>query len=154
MPTIRRMEQKDVARCAALISGSSPWTQYGTTYEVAVERLTVSFQRDTTALVAVNDSDLPVGLVWIINRGMFDFGGYIRWIVVDSTQRGGGIGQTLIDAAETHVRQTGREIFLLCSDFNGHAQRFYERNGYVQVGAIPDLVLPGVVEIMYRKRLY
>jgi len=153
-PTIRRMEYKDVERCGTLISGSSPWTRYGVTYDGAIERLTASFQRDTTALVAVDDRDVPIGFVWIITRGVFDMSGYIRWIVVDSTQRSSGIGQLLIEAAEAHVRQTGREIFLLCSDFNVNARRFYEHHGYSQVGAIPDLVLPGVVEILYRKRLY
>jgi ribosomal protein S18 acetylase RimI-like enzyme len=148
------MAQTDVALCAALISGSSPWTQYGTTYDVAVERLSAGMQRDTTTLIAVDDRNTLLGFVWIINRGMFDFSGYIRWIVVDSNQRGNRIGQMLIEAAETHVRQSAREIFLLCSDFNVDARRFYERNGYMQVGALPDLVLPGVVEILYRKRLY
>jgi len=151
-PTIRLMEQRDIATCAALISGSLPWTRYGITYEGAVERLTMGLCQGTAILVAVDGGDVLVGFVWVIPRGAFDLSGYIRWIVVSATQRGGGIGHLLLEAAEARVRQTGRDIFLICSDFNIDARRFYERHGYVQVGVIPDYVLPGVAEIVYRKR--
>ncbi len=39
------------------------------------------------------------------------------------------------------------------SDFNAGAQRFYERHGYVRAGALDGLVLPGVAELLYWKRL-
>jgi ribosomal protein S18 acetylase RimI-like enzyme len=136
-----------------LISGSLPWTRYGITYDGAVDRLTTGLRQGAAILVAVEAGDKPVGFVWIVPRGAFDLSGYIRWIVVDPSQRGGGIGRLLLDAAESRIRQTGRDIFLLCSDFNVDARRFYERYGYLQVGAMPDYVLPGVTEIIYRKRL-
>jgi len=41
----------------------------------------------------------------------------------------------------------------LCSDFNTDAQRYYEKHGYSRVGAIPDYVVPGITELIYRKRL-
>jgi ribosomal-protein-alanine N-acetyltransferase len=44
-------------------------------------------------------------------------------------------------------------MVLLCSDFNTEAQRFYRRAGYEQVGALPDYVVPGVAELIFRKRL-
>ncbi len=150
--SIRFLEQHDIPACATLISGSLPWTRYGITYEGAIERLTTGLRQGAMILVAVEDGALPVGFVWIIPRGAFDLSGYIRWIVVGPTQRGSGIGHLLLEAAEARVRQTGHDIFLLCSDFNVDARRFYERYGYTQVGAIPDFVLPGVVEIIYRKR--
>ncbi len=43
--------------------------------------------------------------------------------------------------------------FLLVSDFNEDAQRFYEREGYLRVGPLPGLVLPDVAELLYWKRL-
>ena len=44
------------------------------------------------------------------------------------------------------------DVFLLVSDFNHVAQAFYRRLGYVQVGAIPDYVVSGVTELVFRKR--
>ena len=45
------------------------------------------------------------------------------------------------------------DLFLLVSDFNLPAQRFYAANGYHQVGAIAGYVCPGIGELIYRKRL-
>jgi hypothetical protein len=39
------------------------------------------------------------------------------------------------------------------SDFNVDAHRFYEKHGYVKVGALPKLVRPDVDELIYWKRL-
>jgi ribosomal protein S18 acetylase RimI-like enzyme len=103
-------------------------------------------------LVAVDVGDVPVGLVRVISRGAFDLSGYIRWIVVSAKRRGDGIGHLLLEAAEARVHQTGGTIFLICSDFNIHARRFYERHGYVQVGTIPNYMLPGVAEALPRHR--
>jgi hypothetical protein len=44
------------------------------------------------------------------------------------------------------------DLFLLVSDFNHDAQRFYQRQGYQQIGAIPGYVLPDVSELIFRKR--
>ena len=44
------------------------------------------------------------------------------------------------------------DIFLLVSDFNAAAQAFYRRLGYEQVGAIPGYVVPGISELIFRKR--
>ena len=44
------------------------------------------------------------------------------------------------------------DVFLLVSDFNTTAQAFYRRLGYEQVGAIPGYVVPGITELIFRKR--
>ena len=43
-------------------------------------------------------------------------------------------------------------LFLLVSDFNVDAQRFYQRHGYTQIGAIAGYVVPEVVELLFWKR--
>jgi predicted GNAT family acetyltransferase len=54
--------------------------------------------------------------------------------------------------AEAQLFAQTREIFLLVSDFNTDAQRFYARLGYHQVGALPDYVVRGVSELIFWKK--
>ncbi len=136
-----------------MIASTPLWQRYGVTPDSAAAHLQAGLRDHAVILVAADGGGNPLGFVWLVRRGVFDLSGYIRWIVVLSSQRGSGVGRHLLAAAEDDVRQTSRDIFLLCSDFNLDAQRFYERNGYARVGALPDYVLPGVAELIYRKRL-
>ena len=45
------------------------------------------------------------------------------------------------------------KFFLVVADYNPDAKRFYERNGYQQVGEIPNLYRSGVTEYMMAKDL-
>ena len=51
------------------------------------------------------------------------------------------------------MRAASPALFLLTSDFNHGAQRFYERRGYQRAGALPAFARPGIVELLYWKRL-
>lgn len=56
---------------------------------------------------------------------------------VANAARGGGLAQTLLDAAEAHARGAGAERMVLWTDtrFN-RAHGFYEKRGYVRQGSI------------------
>jgi len=43
------------------------------------------------------------------------------------------------------------KIFLVVADFNPEAKRFYENNGYHQVGEIPSLYRQGINEYIMMK---
>ncbi len=150
---IRPMRPEDIAPCADMVASTPLWQRYGVTPESAAASLQAGLRDDAVILVAEDDGGKPLGFVWLVRRGAFDLSGYIRWIVVTSSHRGSGAGRQLLVFAEDAIRQTSRDIFLLCSDFNLDAQRFYERNGYTRVGVLPDYVLAGVAELIYRKRL-
>jgi ribosomal protein S18 acetylase RimI-like enzyme len=152
--TIRPFEAKDIAHFAVMIADTPLWQRYGMTPEKAADRLIAALQSDAVLLVADDSTAWQgVGLVWLVLRGAFDNSGYVRQIIVSPRHRGQGIGQLHLQAAEDRTRQSSRDLILLCSDFNTDAQRWYERSGYVRVGAIPDYVLDGVTELIYRKRL-
>ena len=100
-------------------------------------------------LVARNEGQI-VGLGWFVARGGFDRCGYLRLIAVSSEFQGRGIGQMLLKTIEQrHLDDYG--IALLVTKDNRSAQLFYERMGYVQVGAIPEFVRPGRTECIYYK---
>lgn len=95
----------------------------------------------------------PEGLAWHAVTGTFGLGGYLRLIAVAPTASSRGVGTALLAAFERSVRLHARHAFLLVSDFNQDAQRFYLRHGYRHVGALPELVLPAVDELIFWKRL-
>ncbi|MBM4259382.1 MAG: GNAT family N-acetyltransferase [Deltaproteobacteria bacterium] len=104
-------------------------------------------------LLVFDDGNGAQGLSWFLFSGTFGLGGYLRLMAVSPYAHRKGIGSELLIAYEAAVATQSRHTFLLCSDFNVDAQRFYERHGYVQVGRLPSLVVFGVDELVYWKRL-
>jgi len=151
--TIRPFDSSDIRPCALWMASTPLWQRYGVTFDSASARLSTAFESGATILVAADSSSAALGFVWVVLRGAFDISGYIRLIGVDPAQRSRGIGKLLLTAAEDVVRPAAKDMFLLCSDFNLDAQKFYLREGYQQVGALPDYVLPGITELIFRKRL-
>lgn len=85
--------------------------------------------------------------------GQFGRGGYLKLIALRPGHEGRGIGPLLLAAVEGAVAERSPDLFLLTSDFNHGAQRFYARAGYLRVGELPDFVRPGITEVIYWKRL-
>jgi GNAT superfamily N-acetyltransferase len=92
------------------------------------------------------------GLAWFLPSGTFALGGYLKLLAV--AEPGRGTGAALLAAFESAVRAAGqRHAFLLVSDFNEGAQRFYAHHGYARAGSLERLVLPDVDELIFHKRL-
>jgi ribosomal protein S18 acetylase RimI-like enzyme len=127
------------------------WQRYGVTEASALRRFELGLERQANIAIA-EQGGLVLGFVWVSLRGAFERSGYIPLIGVDPAQYGQGIGQALMDYAEAQVFQQAGELFLLVSDFNEAAQRFYFRRGFIQVGVLPDYILPGVRELIFMKR--
>ena len=94
-----------------------------------------------------------VGFTYIIPRGAFHSFPYLHIIAVKEEYRNKGIGKALLDYSEKIAYEMADKFFLVVADYNPGAKRFYERNGYQQVGKIPNLYRPGVTEYMMAKDL-
>ena len=94
-----------------------------------------------------------VGFTYIIPKGAFHSFPYLHIIAVKEEYRNKGIGKALLDFSENITYKTADKFFLVVADYNPNAKRFYERNGYQQVGEIPNLYRPGVTEYMMAKDL-
>jgi GNAT superfamily N-acetyltransferase len=94
-----------------------------------------------------------LGLAWFTRHGTLGLGGYLRLMAVLPGAQARGVGAALLAAFEAEVAAASAHGFLLCSDFNEPARRFYERHGWQRCGALPGLVLPDVAELIYWKRL-
>jgi ribosomal protein S18 acetylase RimI-like enzyme len=127
------------------------WQRYGVTQASAYQRLILGQEQEARILIAETPSDVT-GFVWYVEKGVFARSGYIMLIGVDPAQQGKGVGEILMEEAERILFEKSDEVFLLVSDFNQQAQRFYQRRGYTMVGALPGYVLPDVSELIYCKK--
>lgn len=104
-----------------------------------------------TSLWLAQDAQGLCGLARFSRTGSLGQGGYLQLIALVPGREGGGLGAQLLLAVEAEVARDSQALFLLTSDFNHGAQRFYERHGYRQVGPLPDYARPGITELLYWK---
>jgi ribosomal protein S18 acetylase RimI-like enzyme len=151
---IRPMIQADVPIIAAWLVTLPLYQRYQLTVERASAQLEKGLYNEDILLTAdVSGQERACGFAWCIVGGGFGRSVYLRLIGVCPEMAGAGIGSALLDACEQAAVKVSSDLFLLVSDFNDKAQRFYERHGYQRIGAIPGYVLPDVTELIYWKRL-
>jgi len=131
--------------CARMMDLSEPWLSLGTGYRAlfdlmrnpARERYVASLDNRIAGFVVINMSGSLTG--------------YIQAICVAPGSRASGIGRQLMAHAETRIFRDTPNVFLMVSDFNAAARRFYERLGYRAIGEIPEYLVAGHSEILMRK---
>ncbi len=148
---IRAIKNEDVIALARLMATTPLWQRYNVTEESAAQRLQSGLEQNATILVAEIDQT-PVGFVWYAMHGAFNRSGYIMLIGVETGARSKGVGHALMCEAETIMFEKVNDVFLLVSDFNSGAQKFYQQLGYEQVGSIHNYVIEGVDELIFRKK--
>ena len=144
---IRALRPGDIAACAALVASTPLWQRYGYDAARCAADLGAALARKDDLHVAV-DGAAVLGLAWVLPRGGFGRSPYLKLLAVAESARGLGVGALLLRAAEHRG-----ELFLLVSDFNRGARRFYRREGYRRLGALPDYVVPGVTELLLHRRI-
>jgi GNAT superfamily N-acetyltransferase len=149
-----RIRPLDVSEVAALADGLARvplMVRYGRDAGALARALDGALARGEGLLVA--EEGAIRGLAWFLRSGTLALGGYLKLIAVLPGGTGKGTGAALLRAFEEETARVSAHAFLLGSDFNEGALRFYEREGYVRVGPLPGLVLPDVAEVLYWKRL-
>ena len=96
--------------------------------------------------VALNETGNCIGFMGVIHNGCFRKFSYLSLIAVKESHRSKGVGRKLLGTFERIGFEKADRVFLLVSDFNTNAQRFYQRLGYQKVGEIPDLFKTGISE--------
>ena len=150
MPVVRPFRATDADACAAIVVATPLWQRSGRAAERWATMLTEAARDD---VVLVLDDDAPIGFAWIVPRGAFGRSAYLRMIGIAPGRRSAGLGARLLDAFERLALAQGPDAFLLVSEDNVDARRFYERHTYAVVGRIPDYPTAGATELLLRKRL-
>jgi ribosomal protein S18 acetylase RimI-like enzyme len=146
---IRDATLGDAARIAAAVHDQPLLVRYGVTRAGLQRNLEAAIESGER--VIVDDDGQVRGFAWYLPRGGFGMGGYLKLIATATGGETKGVGRALLETIERDLE--ARQLFLLVSDFNTAAQRFYERAGYVRTGRLPSLVKPGIDELVYWRRL-
>lgn len=149
---IRPLAPGDVEGLAARLAGLSLLQRYRRTAGALERDLTAALGRGEDLIVHAAGEE-PDGLAWFLRNGTLGIGGCLRLLAVAPGREGRGVGAALLAAFEEALAGWSGHAFVLVSDFNGGAQRFYARHGYAQVGRLPALVAPDVDELLYWRRL-
>lgn len=145
---IRPMQKEDVAAVVNIVLKTSLWQRYGVEKESLSAALQQSLKTDDELIVAEKGRQI-CGFAWLLPKGFVARSPYIKMIGVMGDCTGLGIGKKLLNTVE----RGKTEIFLLTSDFNKNAQEFYRKNGYKQIGAIPNYILDNVDELIFYRKI-
>lgn len=147
---IRPATPEDLPALAAALAPLPLFESYGLDAAALTARFQGALERGEGLLLATDESG-PVGVCWFLTRGTFGTGAYLRTLAIRGECQGSGLGARLLAAYEAGCGAPSGGYFLLTSDFNEGARRFYQRHGYRQVGQLPDFAVPGVTELVFWK---
>jgi GNAT superfamily N-acetyltransferase len=148
-PTIRAYRTDDREGVIRMLADSDPWKRLGYT-AMHWERLFSPLPPGREGYVLEQDG-IVAGLALL--RRQFLFGDYLELLAIAPSTQRKGLGRALLNHMERIVFSRSTNLFACVSDFNAAARQFYERNGYVEVGPLPDLLMPGTSEILLRKTI-
>jgi ribosomal protein S18 acetylase RimI-like enzyme len=148
-PTIRAYRTDDREGVIRMLADSDPWKRLGYT-AMHWERLFSPLPPGREGYVLEQDG-IVAGLALL--RRQFLFGDYLELLAIAPSTQRKGLGRALLNHMERIVFARCTNLFACVSDFNAAARQFYERNGYVEVGPLPDLLMPGTSEILLRKTI-
>lgn len=145
--TIRKMKPEDRPAVVALLLDSEPWKWLGYT-AADWEQYFAPIPQGRDSYVA--DLDRNVAGIAVV-RQKFLLGDYLELFGVASGVRGKGLGKLLLAHVESIVFARAKNLFACVSDFNEGARRFYSKQGYQEIGSMPNFLIPGSAEILLRK---
>ena len=145
--TIRTYRDSDRAVVVAMLAASDPWRKLGYT-EADWKKLFDPMPQGREGHV-IESNGAPAGFAMV--RPKFLMGDYLELLVVAPTARGKGHGRALLAHVENLVFARAKNLFACVSDFNSEARAFYKKQGYQEIGPIPNLLMSGSAEILLRK---
>jgi len=132
-----------------MLSVSEPWRTLGYGAQDWDKLFTIVEAGPPRESYVIESDGQPSGLAVV--RRHFLFGDYLELLAVSPAQRGCGLGRVLLDHIEARTFARANNLFACVSDFNTEARRFYQCQGYVEVGSLPNLLIDGRDEILLRK---
>ncbi len=144
------MTPNDVPQLAQEFSEMDPWQRLGMSSE-HLARFFATTQSNRQRKVVQVDGQ-TVGLV--VTEYPWLFGVYLKFLGLYRVTQEQGVGTCVIQhLLRQAVAQGVRNYWVCTSLFNKRAVAFYERHGFVKCADLPDLVIEGSDEILFRRKL-
>lgn len=145
---LRPLTDAAAAVLAPRMAGMDPWRRLG--YEVSALQRYLATDSPALACHEIAVDGECAGVVAV--RAPWLRGPYLELLVVLPEHQGRGIGAAVLRWLQAEAAPA-RNLWVMVSAFNEGARRFYARHGFVEVGAVPDLVREGFDEVLLRKAL-
>jgi ribosomal protein S18 acetylase RimI-like enzyme len=146
---IRSYKPEDRAAIVVMLAGSEPWKKLGYT-DADWEKLFDPLPAGREGFV-IEAGGTVAGFALL--RPKFLMGDYLELLVVAPAARSHGLGSALLKHVEGTVFARMKNLFACVSDFNTEARQFYKKNGYQEIGPMPNFLIPGSAEILLRKTI-
>lgn len=146
-PSIRPMRPEDRDGVIQLLADSDPWKTLGYD-DKDWSRIFCPVPQGRESFVAeANGQIMGIAIV----RQKFLLGDYLELLGVAGWARHQGTGRQLLAFVEALVFARTKNLFACVSDFNKGARDFYRKQGYQEIGPMPNFLIPGSAEILLRK---
>ncbi len=145
--TIRSYTSNDRDAVVAMLADSEPWKTLGyadTDWKKLFDPLPAGREG-----FIIESGGAVAGFALL--RQKFLMGDYLELLVIAPAVRGQGLGRVLLTHLEGRVFTRAKNLFACVSDFNKEARAFYNKNGYQELGPMPNFLIPGSSEILLRK---
>ena len=145
--SIRAMRPDDREIVIRLLAESDPWKTLGYD-DKDWSRIFCPIPQDRETFVA--EAGGQIAAIAIV-RQKFLLGDYLELLGVAGWARQKGTGRQLLAHVEALVFGRTKNLFACVSDFNVGARDFYRKQGYQEIGPMPNFLIPGSSEILLRK---
>jgi len=146
-PVIREMVSDDRTAVLRFLGESDPWKTLGyTDNDWARIFCPLPLGRDSY----VAELDGRVAGIAVVKQ-KFLLGDYLELLGVAGWARKKGIGGRLLRHVEELVFARTTNLFACVSDFNQPARDFYRKQGYQEIGPMPNFLIAGSAEMLLRK---
>lgn len=143
---IIRGSYDNVPECVEMLAHSELGKRYFSAEGSAEKAINEAANADTFYVAVRNHA--CVGFMYYIKGGAFHAFPYLHLLVVKESERGKGIGSKMLDELKSMLDH--KQFYLVVADFNLNGNKFYEKNGFKQVGEIPGLYRTGITEYVMR----